>query len=541
MKTWTTTEHRTASTRCGWRRRRGRHRQHDRDATAYPGAPESCDFTDSDCDGSLATSPETPMATMSRTASTVTDGDGMADAWKTPMASMPTTPPMGAATLTGRAHRIGGILHGSDPTAYDGPGAPSVYAPLDGPEVNALPVTPTVVDGDAPLDQALTHSFTVGLSETLDSPLEFVDEREATPTAPPRRPSPQTWKRTPGLLDRERPGCVHHGAEHADRRLLCEPGQRTARHPRPRVAARWQRDGPAGAGSHCPGRSGPRRCCAGLHPRVGRWLVAGQRRTQQRDGQCHLVARGHTGRRRCDVGAPLRSTNTASRTVVRSRVLQHRVDQPRPQCPSFNPGKRVCRRCRRPRFAFSMARIRRLSTQHRFEIDTDPTFTSANLQTALVDTDPPARPVVREKRVCRRRRRSRSRVVHRWRQQLGGIHSVLGQRTNDPPGIPTLLDPADGVPMGEGMPLVPPTASTPKAVRLSTTSSSWISGMPSSRPATPSSKETTPQSGSRPPLKKATTNGRHGHGMPTALPKEAVPRSFVVGTPTRLKNPSSEA
>ena len=70
----------------------------DRDATAY-GAPESCDFTDSDCDGSLADEFEDADGDDEPDC---IDGDWMT-AWptrgKTPMALIPTIPPMGAATL----------------------------------------------------------------------------------------------------------------------------------------------------------------------------------------------------------------------------------------------------------------------------------------------------------------------------------------------------------------------------------------------------------------------------------------------------------
>jgi MYXO-CTERM domain-containing protein len=150
----------------------------DLDDAIFPGAVEDCDFSDSDCDGSLidgfADGDEDGIPDC---VDSDVDGDGMADAWEEAFGLDPEDPSDADSDEDGDGRTA---LHefstGSDPTVYEGPGAPSVFSPEDATEINELPAVLTVVDGDAPLAQELTHSFTVGTTETMEVPLEWLED-----------------------------------------------------------------------------------------------------------------------------------------------------------------------------------------------------------------------------------------------------------------------------------------------------------------------------------------------------------------------------
>ena len=180
------------------------------------------------------------------------------------------------------------------------------------------------------------------------------------------------------------------------------------------------------------------------------------------------------------------------------------------------------------------------TTQHRFEADTDPTFTSAQFQAGLVDSDPsgitewtPEGAFAEDATVYVRVLCTDGVNNSEWASA-----QFLVSESNDAPSVPTLLDPADGVAMGEGMPLVTANSVDPEgssvvhdfqvmdlrdsvidaadAIEQGDESTTWI-------PA---------------PLDEGnyqwTARARDADGMASEW---AVPRTFVVGTPDQVEEP----
>ncbi|MGB0639953.1 MAG: MopE-related protein, partial [Myxococcota bacterium] len=149
----------------------------DLDSSVYSGADEECDWIDSDCDGSLidgyADSDEDGEPDC---IDVDVDGDGMSDVWEEEYGLDPEDSDDATSDEDGDGRSaVEEYEMGTDPTAYEGPGIPSVLDPEDGGEINEFPAILVLVDADAPLDQPLTHGFTLSADESMS---EVLDETE---------------------------------------------------------------------------------------------------------------------------------------------------------------------------------------------------------------------------------------------------------------------------------------------------------------------------------------------------------------------------
>ena len=155
----------------------------DSDIGVYPGADEACDFVDSDCDGSLADGfSDSDGDDLPDCVDEDTDGDGLPDAYEEEIGLDPDDFEDGESDEDGDGRTaLEEYAAGSDPTVYDGPGAPSPYLPEDGGELTAMPAVLVVVDADAPLDQPLTHGMLLASDSTLETVLASVDGLPGSP------------------------------------------------------------------------------------------------------------------------------------------------------------------------------------------------------------------------------------------------------------------------------------------------------------------------------------------------------------------------
>ena len=142
----------------------------DLDVSVHPGAVEACDAEDTDCDGSLvdgfADSDEDGSPDCIDDDS---DGDGMPDAWEEDHGLDPFDDGDAESDTDGDGRTaLEEYLGESDPTVYEGPGQPEVYLPDDGGEINEYPPVLVVIDGAAPLGQTLVHSMTLASDPSLE-------------------------------------------------------------------------------------------------------------------------------------------------------------------------------------------------------------------------------------------------------------------------------------------------------------------------------------------------------------------------------------
>ena len=155
----------------------------DTNAAVYPGAIEACDFEDSDCDGSVADEFEDADGDdLPDCVDEDSDDDGLPDAYEEEIGLDPEDATDGSSDEDGDGRTaLEEFEAGSDPTVYEGPGAPSPYLPEDGGEMNTLPAVLVVFDADAPLDQPLTHGMLLALDETLETVVASVDALPGSP------------------------------------------------------------------------------------------------------------------------------------------------------------------------------------------------------------------------------------------------------------------------------------------------------------------------------------------------------------------------
>ena len=155
----------------------------DADAEVYPGAVEACDFSDSDCDGSVADEfSDSDGDDLPDCVDDDADDDGLPDAYEEEMGLDPEDASDAESDIDGDGRTaLEEYTAGSDPTVYEGPGVPTPYLPEDGDEMNTLPAVLVVVDADAPLGQTLTHGMLLALDETLETTVSSVESLPGSP------------------------------------------------------------------------------------------------------------------------------------------------------------------------------------------------------------------------------------------------------------------------------------------------------------------------------------------------------------------------
>ncbi len=123
---------------------------------------------DTDCDDADAT-----LGSVTEDA----DCDGLNDEWEEEYGLDPAdeTDALSDADGDGRT-ALDEYAAGTDPTEYDGPSAPTLLSPEDGAEINEVPAQLVVMDAEAPLGQALTHGFTLAMDPTLETVVSGADE-----------------------------------------------------------------------------------------------------------------------------------------------------------------------------------------------------------------------------------------------------------------------------------------------------------------------------------------------------------------------------
>ncbi len=435
----------------------------DFDDTIFPGADEECDFVDSDCDGSLTdvVFVDSDADGLPDCVDTDLDGDGMADAWEEEFELDPEDPDDGSSDTDGDGRSaLEEFESGSDPTVYEGPGAPAVYSPEDFSEINELPVVLTIIDGDAPLDQELTHSFSLASTETLEAPFEsiedvagsFMEYTSATVSSPLTE---NTW--------------VYWTAHAQDAYTS------GAHMPVARFFVNLVNDPPNTPGIYAPleGSSTDRVELVAIVPDdpdlddvyVSFSLVLA-------DGSVLLSAE-ELGTEETVSWSPSIDPEEGAELCWQAHAIdEHGLEGPPTEMTCFTidltnlpPSAPELEAPEADGIATSLTPTIRVTngvdpedraTEHLFEIDTDPTFSSDNLQTATVESDRTGsttwtteEPFEEDSTVYVRVLCTDGTNNSEWT-----TGQFLVSATNDAPPVPVLLDPADGVPFGEDMMLV---------------------------------------------------------------------------------------
>ena len=158
----------------------------DLDETIYTGATESCDLVDSDCDGSIVDSdPDLDGDLSPDCVDEDDDGDGMSDLWE----DQNGYDPLDAADANldddadGRS-TLQEFTDDTDPYSFDGPDAPSPWAPEDGGYIDSATPTLEVTNATSPVGDELTYTFEVyddvGLTSLVDSVSTVTEEPDTT-------------------------------------------------------------------------------------------------------------------------------------------------------------------------------------------------------------------------------------------------------------------------------------------------------------------------------------------------------------------------
>ena len=134
----------------------------DFDASIFTGAPESCDLTDSNCNGSLVDQfIDTDTDTLPDCVDDDDDDDGLPDAWETANGSDPLVDDASADVDADGRLASTEYADGTDPTVYDGPDAPTPMLPLDGDRVATATPDLVAFAATSPVGDDLTYSFEV--------------------------------------------------------------------------------------------------------------------------------------------------------------------------------------------------------------------------------------------------------------------------------------------------------------------------------------------------------------------------------------------
>lgn len=442
----------------------------DRDDTVYPGAVESCDFTDSDCDGSLVDEFDDSDADGEPDCvDSDLDGDGIADAWEEAYGLDPEDASDGGSDADGDGRTaLEEFASGSDPTVYEGPGAPDVYAPIDGGELNELPAVLTVIDGDAPLGQALTHTFTVGLLETLEVPFEVIenvagDDDGTTSAELETELTENSW--------------VYWTARAHD------DFTSGSTMPVAMFFVNLENEPPGTPGLVRPldGSTSDSVLLEALTPSDpdlddvtlvftlelpdGALLVSEERSSDTETVSWSPPVTAGDGEILCWTATPVDEHGLAGPSTEPACFTIDLTNLP-PSAPEIESplgADAVASRTPTIRVVNGVDPEDR-GTQHRFEIDATDSFSSDALQTALIDSDAsgitswrPEAPFAEDTTVFVRVQCTDGASNSEWVST-----QFLVSETNDPPSIPALMDPADGVSMGDGMLLVTANSTDPE-------------------------------------------------------------------------------
>ncbi len=141
----------------------------DFDDTIYTGAPETCDAIDSNCDGSIVDGDtDTDTDLVPDCVDEDDDNDGMTDVWED--ANSYDSLDASDATLDDDADgrdTLQEFTDSTDPSTYDGPDAPAPLLPEDGTNVTTDQPELVVTNATSPLGDELSYSFEVFSDEAL--------------------------------------------------------------------------------------------------------------------------------------------------------------------------------------------------------------------------------------------------------------------------------------------------------------------------------------------------------------------------------------
>ncbi|MCO4770701.1 MAG: VCBS repeat-containing protein [Deltaproteobacteria bacterium] len=143
----------------------------DTDDTIFTGATELCDNIDSDCNGSLVdTFTNSDTDSLPDCVDLDDDDDGMTDACEATWSFDPTD--AADASLDGDSDGRSNLVEctdGTDPTNYDGPDAPVNTAPFDDEVVVTSAPSLEALNATSPLGDALSYTFEVYSDEALSA------------------------------------------------------------------------------------------------------------------------------------------------------------------------------------------------------------------------------------------------------------------------------------------------------------------------------------------------------------------------------------
>ena len=168
----------------------------DFDATIYPGAPETCDLVDSDCNGSLVDGfNNTDGDALPDCVDPDDDGDGMPDTCEVDNGLDPLDPADAILDPDGDGRtNLQECLDETDVAVYEGPSAPINTLPVEG-GISALESPELViVNSVSPVGDTLTYTFEVYLDEALTLPV-------ASQSSVPSGAANTQWTVSPSLLD----------------------------------------------------------------------------------------------------------------------------------------------------------------------------------------------------------------------------------------------------------------------------------------------------------------------------------------------------